>query len=215
MPILRSGRSADYLFPDGVSVFPPSYGAVSPVAYDQCSECIAEFASGIDAALASFLGLGDSAPPALRRIPVDAFKGLTKLALALMPQADLEDHEETIDWVGNPDHDFDLSVFRGFTCALHITPTPYPACWSALARRDCDEDCPSMLFFLGHGRTVYQIAVPLNQRDDDLDTPIASLPDVLPPCPFGLGFDPTERRILPIVAHDRQDIETLGTKVRL
>ena len=188
-------------FAEPVPVFPAQLGQGGPVALDQCEGCVAHFSGGIDAALGRFLALDRRG---LATIPVDAFKGLTKLALALMPVADLDDHEETIDWVANPDHDFDLNVFQGLACAAHLAPAEFPCAWAALARRESDEAWPSMLFFLGVGRTTYEISVPLGQRDDDLDVPLAAQPDLLPPCPFGLGFDPIAVQVLPIAPVGRE-----------
>lgn len=188
-------------FAPSVPVFAPDLGPGAPLALDQCEGCVAEFAGGIDPALARFVDRGEVDRAS---IPVDAFKGLTKLALAVMPASDLDDHEETNDWVANPDHGFDLNVFRGLACVLHLAPNEFPASWSALARRENDDEAwPSMLYFLGVGRSIYEIAVPLGQRDDDLDVPLAARPDVLPPSPFGLGFDPIARRTLPIEACGR------------
>ena len=202
-PTRRRCRFCDHgmpraTFARSVPVFPPNLGPGTPAAFDQCEGCVAEFACGIDLALARFVAIGEVDRAG---IPVDAFKGLTKLALAVMPASDLDDHEETNDWVANPDHGFDLNVFRGLACVLHQSPRDFPASWSALARRQSDDEAwPSMLYFLGLGRFIYEIAIPLGQRDDDLDVPLAARPDVLPPCPFGLGFDPIARRTLPIAA---------------
>jgi hypothetical protein len=194
-------------FDPATPVFPSSFGPGAPIAFDQCRECLAQFGGGIDAALARFVGLGSARSATRDTIPVDAFKGLTKLALAVMPASDLDDHEETRDWVANPEHDFDLNVFHGLACVVHDAPKPFPACWSALARREQDDEpWPSMLFFLGIGNVVYQIAVPMGQRDDDLDVPISAFPGVIPPCPFGLGFDPIGLSILPMVACGRERV---------
>ena len=103
--------------------------------------------------------------------------------------------------MGSPDHDFDLNVFRDLACVVHHVEEPFPAPWSALAvRTDDDEVWPSTLYFLGSGRAVLQAAVPLGRRDDDMDVPLSTMPDVLPPSPFGPWHDPVARTILPIVA---------------
>ena len=204
-PTRRRCRFCDHgipraTFAQNVPVFPASFGPGVPIAFDQCEGCVAEFTGGIDLALARFVDLGVGEADRVG-IPVDVFKGLTRLALAVMPASDLDDHEETNDWIANQDHAFDFNVFRGLACVLHLSPTVFPASWSALARRECDDEAwPSMLYFLGLGRLIYEIAIPLAQRDDDLDVPLAARPDVQPPCPFGLGFDPIARRILPISA---------------
>ena len=106
-----------------------------------------------------------------------------------------------MEWVANPDHDFDLRVFQGLACVVHVVPRPFPASWSALAKlTDPDEPWPSTLFFLGLGHVVFQAAVPLGQEDDEREVPIGAAPDVYPPSPFGPDHDPVARVLLPIMA---------------
>jgi hypothetical protein len=195
-------------FSDSVAIFPANFGPGSPLALDQCEDCASGFAEEIDPALLRFVGPylrpieRDTTPAS--GISVAAFKGLVKLALSVMPLDQLDEFEETIDWIGNPDHDFDLSVFRGMACVIHQVPTSFPASWSALAQRmDDGEAWPSMLFFLGLKSVILQIAVPMGRLDDELEIPASSLPDVLPPIPFGLGFDPITRLVLPITSQSR------------
>jgi len=112
----------------GAPIFPEALGPGGPVALDQCEECASLFAETIEPGLSRFLLAGPSS--GLPGIGVDAFKGLVKLALAIMPAADLDDHEETVEWISNPDHDFDLNVFRDLTCAVHrrrCAEQPMPA----------------------------------------------------------------------------------------
>jgi len=180
-----------------VSIVPESLASSSPVAFDQCIECASMFAEGIDEAIARFA----SGPLPSSGIGVDAFKGLVKIGLSLMPTADLDDYEEAIEWVANPDHDFDLNVFRDLACVALTTPTPMPAPWSALAVRTASEaPWPSRLLFLGIGRVVFQVGIPMGQVDEDQDILGSTLPDVCPPSPFGPSFDPAERVALPIRA---------------
>ena len=182
-------------FGDPVAIIPRSLGFDGPVAFDQCVECASMFAEGIDEALSRFVG----GPPPSTGIAVDAFKGLVKIGLALMPAADLDDYEEAIEWVANPDHDFDLNVFRDLACVALIGPSPTPAPWSALAVRTAPEvPWPSRLLFLGIGCVVYQVGIPMGQVDEDQDVLGSSLPDVCPPSPFGPDHDPVERVALPI-----------------
>lgn len=195
-------------FPDLLSIFPDSFGLGSPVAFDQCEDCVSAFSEELDPALlrfvSPFLASERNRSKPTGGIPVAAFKGLVKFALALMPLDDLEEHEDTIEWVGNPDHEFDLSVFRDLSCVVHQTPRDFPASWAALAKKTDEEEAwPSMLFFLGLKRSILQIIVPLSRRDDDLEISPSSHPDVLPPSPFGLGFDPISRFVLPIDSEKR------------
>lgn len=189
-------------FTEGVPVVPGGLGSSPPVAYDQCDECVSEFAGGIDRDLARFLDLdvpGGRSGAGTPGISAGAFKGLVKLAMAVMPGRDLEDHEDALEWVANPDHGFDFNVFRGLSCAVHVAPNPYPGSWVALASRTDDrEPWPARLFFLGVRHLAYLVPIPLNPSDEDLDISAEVLPDVLPPSPFGPEHDPIARFVLPI-----------------
>ena len=176
-------------FPSALAVLPAPITGDSPRSYDQCVECAESFTDGIDADLAEFLV--EEASGARRDIPMAAFKGLVKLALAIMPAADLEELESAIEWVVNPDHDLDFNVFRGLSCAVHEAARPFPSPWAALARKQDDhEHWPTDLLFLGVGGSVFQVPVPLNPRDEDLDITGEIMPEVQPPSPFGIEYDP-------------------------
>ncbi|MDB5349801.1 MAG: hypothetical protein JWN86_1048 [Planctomycetota bacterium] len=192
-------------FSSRVRIIPDYLGPGSPVAFDQCQECASHFSETVDPGLAQFVRpflVGSSSTlPGAAGIAVDAYKGLVRLALSVMPVSDLEDHEDTVEWVSNPDHDFDLNVFRDLTCTVHVVPAAFPASWVALAKlKDDREAWPSMLFFLGTSHVVFQILVPLGQRDSDHDGVPITVPDILPPSPFGPEHEPIARVMLPIVS---------------
>lgn len=190
-------------FAGPVPILPTHLGIGSPVAYDICAECDEGFSEGIDAAIVRFARpfLIDFDGPLARpsAIPVDAYKGLVKIAIALMPASDLEEYEETVEWVANPDHDFDLNVFRDLTCVGWLTNLPSPHPWTILATRIApDQPWPGRLLFLGIGRVILQVAIPMGQLDEDQDVLVATPPEVCPPSPFGPAFDPVTRVVLPI-----------------
>ena len=190
------------VFSGCVTVFPEYLGIGSPVAFDHCDDCTAFFAKTIATGLARFVQpffAGSSARQTAAGIGVDAFKGLIQLALAIMPALDLDDHEDTVEWISNPDHDFDLNVFRDLTCAVHVVANVFPASWAALAKRtDREELGPALLFFLGTGHVVFQVPVPLGQSESDDDGATATVLDHFPPSPFGPEYDPIARVLLPI-----------------
>ena len=186
-----------------VAIVPNSIGTCGPVAFDHCTECAEAFAEGIDAALTRFarpiLDAWGSNPLPCSAIGVDAFKGLVKLGLSLMPVADLDEYEEAIEWVANPDHDFDVNVFRDLACVALIATEPTPAPWVVLAARtEPEEPWPSRLLFLGIGRVVLQVAIPMGQVDEDQDVLTSTLPDVCPPLAFGPSYDLVSRVAIPI-----------------
>lgn len=123
---------------------------------------------------------------------VAAFKGLARAALAVVPERELQYFEDAIEWVGNPDHDLDSRSIGGLDCYLHALPEPSPFSWVALARRLEDVDpFPYLLAFFGTDDLVFQIALPLCVRDEDLEVswivPRAA-------SPFGIGRGPVKAR---------------------
>ena len=184
------------LFSDDVPIFE---GCSSPLSLDQCDSCASAFSETIDRDLSQFL----SGMSRAKGISIGAFKGLVKMALAILPDADLDDHEDTVEWVTNPDHAFDFNVFRGLSSVIHTTAIPYPTAWCAVAEKIADDSpWPSRLFFLGNDRHCVTVPIPLNPRDEDLDLTGEILPDVAPPNPFGWECDPVATSRIPIVRED-------------
>jgi hypothetical protein len=115
-------------------------------------------------------------------VPLAAFKFLARAALALVPAGMLEEFAASLEWASNPDHRLDSRAFGGLSCRVYLAPEAFPGPWVSLASRsDDDMPLPSTLFFLGAGHAVYQIAVPLGARDDDLDGEAPRMPGVTMP----------------------------------
>ena len=172
-------------FPGPVPAVPEFLGNRSLWALDQCEECLELLGDGIDAELEAFLRrlpVDGEAGLARPFVPIAAFKGLVRAALAIMPEDELQYFEDTIEWVSNPDHRFDSSLFRGLGCHIDLAPSPTSGAWTALARRvDSEAPFPYMLHFLGTGRVVLQVHVPLCVRDEDLDGVSLIVPRVSSP----------------------------------
>jgi hypothetical protein len=125
--------------------------------------------------------------------PIAAFKGFTRAALAVVPEDELQYFEDAIEWVGNPDHDLDSRTIGGLDCFLHRLAEPSPFSWVAAARRvDDDGPYPYLLAFFGTGDLVFQLALPLCVRDEDLEVSW-----IVPkaPSPFGVGRGPIVARL--------------------
>jgi hypothetical protein len=160
-------------FSSSRSPIPETLGKSSIISRDVCDECAQSFADNLEAGFSRFwrslpdLISGDSANST---IPLVAFKALTWMALALMPEADLEYFTDALEWVGNPDHDEDSSVFSRLACLGYSVPAPSPSAWVSLERRS-DEDAliPSLLFFLASGGFILQLPVPLGVLDQESD----------------------------------------------
>jgi hypothetical protein len=124
---------------------------------------------------------------------IAAFKGITRAALAVLPEEDLQYFEDAIEWVGNPDHDLDSRTIGGLDCYLHRLAESSPFAWLALARRiEDDGPFPYLLAFFGTGDLVFQVALPLCVRDEDLEVSW-----IVPkaPSPFGVGRGPISSRL--------------------
>jgi hypothetical protein len=152
-----------------------------------CDECADQFSGAIDREFATFwqsLGSLRSAEAWLRdspvptAIPIGAYKALIRMALSIIPEADLAGFTDTIEWVGNPDQDFDSNLFGGLGCLVYQVHIPYPRPWTALARRIEEQaPFPHMLFFLASERLVLQTHLPLSSYDEDLDGTEVRIPE--------------------------------------
>jgi hypothetical protein len=167
-------------FTDPAYALPEFVGLTSLRAYDQCDECRSSFRESFEDDFASFcrasrasvaIGRPLQDPPGPSPyVPIAAFKCLTRMALSIMPRAELESFPDAIEWVLNPAHGLDSRTFGGLGCYLHLEPHPFSAPWTALARRlEDDAPFPYMLYFLGTGDVTFEIPVPLCLRDEDLD----------------------------------------------
>jgi hypothetical protein len=180
---------------------PSSLGNASLFSFEVCDDCHAQHEESVGAHLDRFVD-------AIRRgdlrdrshDPIAAFKGLARAALAVVPEGELQYFEDAIEWVGNPDHDLDSRSIGGMDCYLHALPEVSPFSWVALARRiEDDGPFPYLLAFFGTGDLVFQIALPLCVRDEDLEVSW-----IVPraPSPFGVGRGPIESRsfVIPLAS---------------
>ncbi|WP_165064038.1 DUF2934 domain-containing protein [Paludisphaera rhizosphaerae] len=169
-------------------ITPATLGETSLRCAEICDECHAQFVDSIDRDFAGFwrsvhqardLWEGPSS------IPVGAFKALARTALAIMPARELQHFEDTVEWVGNPDHDFDGALFAGTGCLVYRTRFAHATPWVSLSRRtDPDVPLPYSVFALIWGRDVVEIALPLCARDQDHEGSAHQLP----PRSFTTGF---------------------------
>ena len=74
----------------------------------------------------------DSRFPVPSAIPIGSFKALIRMALSIMPEPELAGFTDTIEWVGNPDQEFDSNLFGGLGCLVYQAHVPFPTGWTAL-----------------------------------------------------------------------------------
>lgn len=183
---------------------PTFLGNVALFTSQECDDCRALFAEGLDADLEEFFASTRQGGRASRpRLSVAALKGFAKIALSIMPRRDLAAFGDTIEWVSNPDHDFDSGLLGAAGGYLHLSPEPSSPPWVALARRTDDEaPMPSMLVFAGTPDLVVQVPVPLGALDEDLDGDAVIVPRVASPLPIGHEGRPSSFVIVPLSTSD-------------
>ncbi len=182
-------------FDEARPALPSSLGNEALFTLEECDDCHAQFEESIGGDLDRFVGSlrhGAEVGPGAY-VPVAAFKGLARAALALLPEEELATCEAAIEWVGNPDHDLDSRSIGGMECIVHRLAEPSAFSWAALARRsDDDATHPYLLAFFATGDLVLQLPIPLCVRDEDLEG-AWTIPRVA--SPFGVGRGPLEAQV--------------------
>jgi len=173
-----------------------------------CDECASHFEGTIDKDLARFweslqgLRVASSSFRELRAptaVSIAAYKSLIRMAVSIMPEADLASFTDTIEWIGNPDHQFDSSLFGDVGCLVYQTHVPYPAAWTSLSRRkEADAPFPYMIFFLASERLVVQTHLPLCTHDEDLDGTKVRIPERTFSTGEGADLRPATCMVLPL-----------------
>ncbi len=157
---------------------------------DHCDDCRESFDEAQEAAFEAFLRpwRADRRFPESedgRRavsMPVGAYQTLTRIALSVLPERELDYVSDALEWVINPDPDCDAGQFVGGGCYIHRRATWADRPWVALARRIDDEmPAPYLLGFVGVDDLSIEFGVPLCIRDEDLDGEVIRTPQVA--CP--------------------------------
>ena len=122
-------------------------------------------------------------------IPLAVHKCFTKIALSLMPEAELAHYGETMMWVMNPDHKHDAGVFKHLSCYRQMTPGPFPDAYGfieLLRRRHPALDLPYMVLVVATQNLTFQIYPPLCDLDAHLSVKQIRIPRF--PAGIGLGY---------------------------
>ncbi len=204
----RSGPKARFTEPR--PIVPAVVGPTSLYSGEICDECHEQFESTIDRDFAAFwesLAASTNGPDrsAPTSVSIGAYKALVRMAISIMPARELGHFVDTVEWVGNPDHDFDSSLFSGTGCLVYSAYTPHTIPWMSLSRRtDPDAPLPYAVFILVSGVHVIEIAPPLCERDQEHDDPRSFQ---LPRRSFTTGYGQAMRtaacRLLPLERSDR------------
>lgn len=194
-------------FSEDRPILPSVVGGGGLLAAEVCDDCHQQFEGSIDADFVAFwraiqASYGGGPHPAT--VPIGAFKSLVRMAVAIMPPKELQHFNDAVEWVGNPDHEFDSSLFAGSGCLVYRTHREHAVPWVSLSRRtDPDAPLPYAVFALVSGRTVVEIAPPLCARDQDLDQAALRPPGRSFTTGFGGDSRSATHRLLPLERTER------------
>ena len=177
-------------------------GETSLFSADICDECqadsrdpLAVHAHRLWDALAAGVDILQDFPRRLNLVA--AFKSLIASALLIAPVCELEYLSDTLEWVSNPDFEYDGSLFAGTFCRVYSARFAPEACWINLSRRIDDEAAmPYLLVFMGWRGVVLQVPIPLCMRDQDLDGKDLRIPERSPAPGRELHFDQAAHFVL-------------------
>lgn len=188
-------------------IVPDAVGATRLATAETCDDCYKQFAGSIDADFGRFwrpLASEDGTLDGPASVPVGAYKSMVRMAIAVMPSRELQHFADTIEWVGNPDHDFDGSLFSGTACLAYRTRHAYGVPWVSLSRRiDAEAPLPYAIFALAWGRLVIEVAPPLCSKDQDHDGVALRPPGRSFTTGFGGEMGAAARRVLPLEVVER------------
>lgn len=110
-------------------------------------------------------------------IPVAVLKGLVKIGLTLIPDAEIQHFRETYDWIRDTDHS------RNFVAEFPVLRTFIPGPMRndlivliLMRRRAGIETVPYAFFTLAYGNEVLQVFLPSVAQDSCIDGQLLSLP---------------------------------------
>jgi len=139
-------------------------------------------------------------------VPVALYKCLTKMALTIMPAAELPAFANAIEWIRTPDHNANLGCFEGHWCYFYFIPGPqfYQHAWATLLRRVDDRaHLPHMLFIIGTMNIIFLSMVPLSSKDDFLQGQEFYFPRLGLPVGAWYEFGPATVQKIPLSSADK------------
>jgi len=102
-------------------------------------------------------------------VPIAIYKCLTKMALTIMPEDEMDKFKSTLKWINEESHEestFDLkSLFALMSIAPGPKPYPFTSCMLFKRKDNAKDKVPYMLFVLAYGNFAFQIYLPLSIED--------------------------------------------------
>jgi hypothetical protein len=141
----------------------------------ECRDLLAPDCERLWSSLRAAADIHQALPRNIDKLAV--FKSLVTSALLMMPESELGYFTDALEWVNNPDHEYDGALFAGTVSHVYRAPFLHERSWMSLARRnDDDAPFPYMILFVSWSGLIVQVSVPLSVRDHDLDGRTARLP---------------------------------------
>ncbi|WP_454045022.1 HNH endonuclease [Chryseobacterium sp. Marseille-Q8038] len=107
-------------------------------------------------------------------IPIAIYKCLTKMALTIMDETELENFENTLKWINEEEHSKSEFKINGLKCIFSFTPGPLPhdftSCLLLKRKNNHTDNVPYMQFLLAYGNFTFQIILPISSMDSASNT---------------------------------------------
>jgi hypothetical protein len=102
-------------------------------------------------------------------VPIAIYKCLTKMALSIMPENELNNFQTTLKWINEEEHDKSPHDLKSLFALMSFAPGPHPypftSCMLFKRKDDPRDNVPYMLFLLAYGNFAFQIYLPLCSED--------------------------------------------------
>lgn len=102
--------------------------------------------------------------------PVAVLKAFVKMGLTLMPEGEVKNFPEALEWIKNPDHQ--VGLVKDFPILHTFQPGPMPNNYikaMVLRRKINVVDAPYMMFILAYANEIFQVVLPTPTMDRALD----------------------------------------------
>ena len=102
-------------------------------------------------------------------IPIAIYKCLTKMALTIMDEDELQYFQNTLEWINEEEHDTSSFTISNLKCICSLTPGPLPhdftTCLLFKRKENHIDNVPYIQFLLAYGNFTFQIYLPMSEKD--------------------------------------------------
>ena len=101
--------------------------------------------------------------------PIAVFKAFAKIGLTLLPDKEIDNFTETLQWIRNPDYSNDFVKKCSIIYTFVPGPMPSHVIVARLLRRNLQSiDLPYIFLILGYGNSLIQIWLPCRKMDEHI-----------------------------------------------